>query len=121
LNESQEGSVEDAGGCEGDKPGRGLTCLHGEQADVEADEGVDPELAGNDHAHGYGGFRECVGEPAVEAEDRDLDGEGDEESEGSPAKSFCGELAVVDGGLEGLEVEGTGFGVEPENCDKQWG
>ena len=86
LDQGEQRAVEDADGGQGDHPGRGLMGLDGEEADVEADERVEAELAGDDHGHGYGSFREGVGKPAVQAENGDFDREGDEEGKGSPAE-----------------------------------
>ena len=62
-------------------------------------------------------------EPAVQREDRDLDGEGDEEGErGQPEGGGVGRDAVGGGELgEVGKLEGAGAGVEPEHGDEQDG
>ena len=54
-----------------------------EDAEAEAQDGVEAELAGEHHDGGGGGFGDCVLQPAVQGEDGDLDGEGYEEGDGA--------------------------------------
>ena len=124
LDEGDERAVDDADGAEGDHQRGDAAGLVGEDAEGEAQDGVEAELAGEDHDGGGGGFGDGVGEPAVQREDRDLDGEGDEEGErGEPERG--GVAARCCGWRRGLasvgQVEGAGAGVEPEHGDEQDG
>ena len=61
--------------------GSDVAGLLGEDAEAEAQDAVEAELAGEHHDGGGGGFLHGVREPAVQREDGDLDREGDEEGE----------------------------------------
>jgi hypothetical protein len=87
LHQRQTGSVENADDGEGDQIRRERAGLNREEADVEAQHGIEAELAGDDHGEGDRSFRVGVGEPAVQREEGNLDGEGEEESKGSPARA----------------------------------
>ena len=97
LHQREAGAVEDADDGEGDEQRSDGAGLNREEADVEAQHGVEAELAGNDHGERDGSFVEGVGEPAVEREDGNLDGEGEEEGEGGPEECAGGKDAA--GGL----------------------
>ena len=97
--------------------------LLGEEAEGKTQDGVQAEFADEDHDRGGGGFGDSVREPAMQRKDRDLDGEGDEESERTEPK---GVVVTGDGVLrckclEGGEVEGAGFDVEPDHADEEDG
>ena len=81
LDESDECTVDDADRAESDHQRGDAVRLVGEDAEGEAQDGVEAEFSGEDHDCGGRGFGDGVGEPAVKREDRDLDGEGDEEGE----------------------------------------
>ena len=108
LDQCQAGSVENANDGQGDELGSRGAGLHREQADVEAQHGVEAELAGDHHGQGDGGFRVRVGEPAVQREDGHLDRKGEEKRERCPEERAGRELAVGDEGLQGGEVEAAG-------------
>ena len=57
-----------------------------EEAHVEAEHRVEAELAGDDHGHGYWRFTECVREPTVEREYRNLDSECEQKCQRNPEK-----------------------------------
>ena len=123
LDEGEQRAVDDADGSEGDEQRGDVAGLLGEDAEGEAQDGVEAEFAGEDHDGGGGGFGDGVGEPAVQREDGDLDGEGHEEGErGQPEGGGVGRDAVGRGerGERG-EVEGAGAGVEPDHGDEQDG
>ena len=60
---------------------------------MEAQHGVEAELAGDDHGQRDGSFAEGVGEPAVQREDGNLDGECEEERECNPEERSGGKDA----------------------------
>ena len=90
LHESEAGAVEDADDAEGDEKRCDVVGLDREEADVEAEHGVEAELSGDDHGHGDWSFREGVGQPAVQRENGDLYGECKEEGESDPEECACG-------------------------------
>ena len=94
-----------------------------EDAEGEAQDGVEAEFAGKDHDGGGGGFGDGVGEPAVEREDRDFDREGEQEGErGQPEGGGVARDAVGGGELgEVGQLEGAGLRVDPEHADEQDG
>jgi hypothetical protein len=53
---------------------------------MEAQHGVEAELAGYHHGHGDRRFAEGVRQPAVQREDGHLNGEGEEKCERYPAE-----------------------------------
>ena len=55
----------------------------------------------------------------MKREDGDLDGEGEEEGQGEPAEGVGRDGAGGNGLLQGGEVKGVGFGVEPEQGNQQ--
>ncbi len=93
----------------------------GEDAEGEAKDGVEAELSGEHHDGGGGSLGDGVREPAVQREDGNFDGKGEEEGErGEPESGGVGGEAV--GGGERLElgqVEGAGLGVDPEDADEE--
>ena len=86
---------------------------------MEAQHGIEAELAGDDHGERDGSFVVGVGEPAVEREDRDLDCKGEEERESDPEERAGGKNAAGGLVLQVAEVEGVGARVEPEDGDQQ--
>ena len=64
--------------------------LVGEDAEGEAEDGVEAELADEDHDGGGGGFGDGVDHPAVQGEDGDLDGEGEEEGKARQSQRATG-------------------------------
>ena len=90
LHQSETRAVENADDGESDQKRSDGARLRGEEADVEAEHGVEAELAGDDHGERDGRFAEGVGEPAVQREDRNLDGEGEEERERDPEERAGG-------------------------------
>ena len=74
--------------------------LGGEEPDVEAQHGVEAQLAGDHHGQRDGCFAEGVGEPAVQREDGNLDGEGEEKRESDPEERSGGNDASGDGYTE---------------------
>ena len=98
LDQGDQRAVDDADGTEGDHQGSDAVGLVGEDAEGEAQDGVEAELAGEHHDGGGGGFADGVGEPAVQREDGDLDREGDEEGErGQPERGGVRRDAVRGG------------------------
>ena len=77
LNQRQARAVEDADDREGNQIRSRRTRLHREESDVKAKHGVEAQLAGHDHGQGHRRLIECVRKPAVQREDRNLDGEGE--------------------------------------------
>ena len=55
--------------------------LFREDGEGEAEDGVEAGFTGEDHDGGSGGLEDGVGEPAVEGEDGDFDGKGEEEGQ----------------------------------------
>ena len=86
LHQCQARAVENADDRQADQHRSHGPRLHREEADVEAQHGVEAELAGHDHGQGDGRFAEGVGQPAMQREDRNLDGKGEEERECHPAQ-----------------------------------
>ena len=123
LDERDEGTEDDADGAEREHEGGDAVGLLGEDAEGEAEDGVEAELADEDHDGGGGGLDDGVGHPAVEREDGDLDGEGEEEGErGEPEGGAArGEVVAGGEGLDLREVEGAGLDVDPEDADEQDG
>ena len=107
LDEGEAGAVEDADDGESDEQRRDGAGLRREEADVEAQHGVEAELAGDDHGKRDGRFAEGVGEPAVERKDGNFDGEGEEEGERNPEERAGGKHAAGDLILQVGEVEGV--------------
>ncbi len=116
-------AVDDADGAEGDHQRGDAVGLVGEDAEGEAQDGVEAELAGEDHDGGGGGLADGVREPAVQREDGNLDGEGDQEGQrGEPERGGVAGDGVDAGELgERGHVEGAGLDVEPEHGDQQDG
>ena len=86
MDKREQRTVDDADGAERDEQRGDATRLVRENAEAEAEDGVQAELAGEDHDGSGGGLFHGVGEPAVEGEDRRFDGEGDEESKRAEPK-----------------------------------
>ena len=85
-----------------------------EERQREADEPVAAELEHDrcqDHRSRRRGLRVRVGQPGVEREHRDLDGEGEEERQEGEQLQAVGESAGRCVDLERLEVEGAGPGA----------
>ncbi len=55
----------------------------------------------------------------MKREDRNLDGEGEKKRQRDPEERACGKNAAGDLVLKVSEVEGSGFRVEPEDCDEE--
>ena len=91
LDEGEACAVENADDGERDEQRRDGAGLDGEEADVEAQHGVEAELAGDHHGERDGRFAEGVGEPAVQREDGHLDREGKEECERAPEERAGGD------------------------------
>ena len=119
LHESEARAVKNADDGESDEQRRDGAGLSREESDVEAQHGVEAELAGDHHGQGDGSFVVGVGEPAVQREDGNLDGEGEEKRERDPEERAGGKDTAGGLVLEIGEVEGVGLRVEPENGDQQ--
>ena len=119
MREGNERAVEEANDGESDHERGDGARLRREQSEIEAEDGVEAELACDDHGHRGRRFLNDVGEPAVEREDGNLDGEGDQESQRNPPQSLRREGSVGEEGLELNEVEGVRFGVEPKDGDQK--
>ncbi len=123
LDEGEEGAIDDSDGSQSEHERSDAVRLCGEKAEGEAQDGVEPELASDDHDGGGGGFRDGVREPPVQREDGDLNREGGEEGERSEPQSGAVRRDAVGGGHLGelRIVEGAGAGVEPEHGDQKDG
>ncbi len=121
LDESDECTVDDADRAESDHQRGDAARLVWEDAEGEAQDGVEAEFSRKDHDCGGRGFGDSVGEPAVKREDRDLDGEGDEEGErGQPESGGVVGDSMSAGDVGELrKLEGAGACVEPEHADEK--
>src|SRR6202022_4689506 len=84
LNESYQGAIDDANDGERGDPRCGAMRRVGEQRQAEANHAVGAhfqENAGEDDGAGRRSLHVSVGQPGVEREERDFDGEGQEEGE----------------------------------------
>ena len=123
LDEGDECAIDNANGCEGDHPRGDMDALGGEDAEGEAQDGVEAQLADEDHDGGSGGFGDGICQPAVEREDGDLYREGEEEGERCEPESggVAGDAVRGCPGHQDRNVEGAGLDVEPEDGDQQDG
>src|SRR6185437_6233630 len=121
LHEGDQRAVDDADQAEhDDDAGQGVGGAR-EEAEIEAQHAVRPHLqqdAGEQDRAGRRRLDVGVGQPGVEREQRNLDGEGDEEAEEQPGfgGGGKGEHSALEAGLDGGEVEGAGQVVEPEDA-----
>ena len=112
LDEGDQRSVDDADDGQGDDPGRVAVGFGGEESDVEAQQAVGAHLeqdSGEQHRARGGRLDVGIRQPGVEGEDRNLDGEGQEESEEEPEAGVAGhgDGPAGDQLLENREVEGS--------------
>ena len=121
LHEGEAGAVDDADGAECDQQGSDVAGLLRKDAEGETKDGVEAELAGEHHDGGGGGLGDGVDQPAVEREDRNLDGKGDQEGERAKPEGVRPARYAVGGGEGGQvgQLEGAGLDVEPKHADEQ--
>ena len=112
-------AVENADHRQGNHPRCDLAGLGREETEIEAQDGVEAQLAGNYHRHGRGCFAENVAQPAMQRKDRNLDGKGDEKCQRGPEKRLGWQTTLRQNGLQTDKVKGTGFGVEPDDRYQQ--
>ena len=78
LHQRHQRAVKNADHRQGDHPRRHLAGLGREETEIEAQDGIEAELARDHHGHRGGRFAEYVPQPAMQGKDRDLDGKGDQ-------------------------------------------
>ena len=119
LRQGDERSVEKTNDSENDHQRGNGARLRREQSQIEAKDGVESELACDDHSHRGRRFLNNVGEPAMEREDGNLDCKRNQKSQRDPPQSLGREGSVGEERLKPDEVEGVRFCVEPENGDQK--
>ncbi len=104
---------------------QGAMCagFSGEDAEAEAQDGVQAELAGKHHDGGRGSFLDGVGKPAVQGEDGHFDSKGDEEGQRAEQerRGAAGDCTAGGQALKRRHIERAGVDVEPENADQEDG